>query len=430
MKTAIKLLTMAQIFALSFFAFGATLTGTVKNGTTGKASAGDDVVLIKLAQGMEEAGRTKTDAQGKFSFPLEDGGGPHLIRVIHQGVTYHTMAPPGTDSVEAQVFDVAKKLEGISVAADVMWVQTGEGQLGVSRLFEVDNNSKPPRTQMNDQNMEFYLPPDAHVDQTQAQTAGGQWVDSAAVPQKEKGRYAFIFPLRPGATQFQVSYHLAYSGSATIDPKPLYPMQHFVVVLPQTIQFSAGQAGAYEAKKAPDPGAIAQIAENVQPGQPLAFTISGNGVLQSQNAAGGTEGPADGAAPGPEAEGSRPGGGLGPPIEAPDPLEKYRWPILGGFALVLAAGAVLMAKRPRAVHLSDLDAPVVQASDNPRSVTGESPVSVGATRSGLLLQALKDELFELEMEHKQRLISQQEYEKAKAALDQTLERALKRMPAK
>jgi hypothetical protein len=293
----------------------------------------------------------------------------------------------------------------------------------------VDNNSKPPRTQMNDQNLEFYLPPDAHVDQTQAQTAGGQWVDSAAVPQKEKGRYAFIFPLRPGATQFQVSYHLAYSGSATIDPKPLYPMQHFVVVLPQTIQFSAEQAGIYEAKKAPDPGAIAQIAENVRPAQPLAFTISGNGVLQNQNAAGGTEGPADGAAPGPEAEGSRPGGGLGPPIEAPDPLEKYRWPILGGFALVLAAGAVFMARRP-AARLAGSGVPGLETLDNPRSASNDAPPSSGTNRSGLLLEALKDELFELEMEHKQRLISQQEYEKAKAALDQTLERALKRMPAK
>jgi hypothetical protein len=43
-----------------------------------------------------------------------------------------------------------------------------------------------------------------------------------------------------------------------------------------------------------------------------------------------------------------------------------------------------------------------------------------------LLEALKEELFQLEVEHKQGAISQQEYEKAKAALDQTLERAVKR----
>ena len=44
----------------------------------------------------------------------------------------------------------------------------------------------------------------------------------------------------------------------------------------------------------------------------------------------------------------------------------------------------------------------------------------------MLLEALKEEIFQLEMEHKQGKISQQEYEKAKAALDGTLERALKR----
>jgi hypothetical protein len=43
-----------------------------------------------------------------------------------------------------------------------------------------------------------------------------------------------------------------------------------------------------------------------------------------------------------------------------------------------------------------------------------------------VLSALKDELFDLEVEHKQGRISQEEYEKTKAALDQTLERALKR----
>jgi hypothetical protein len=48
------------------------------------------------------------------------------------------------------------------------------------------------------------------------------------------------------------------------------------------------------------------------------------------------------------------------------------------------------------------------------------------TKSSMLMEALKEELFELEVEHKQGRISREEYEKAKAALDQTLERALKR----
>ena len=58
-------LTLATLL-IATFAHAATLTGTVTNGTTGKPSAGDEVILIKLAAGMEEAAHAKTDSQGKF----------------------------------------------------------------------------------------------------------------------------------------------------------------------------------------------------------------------------------------------------------------------------------------------------------------------------------------------------------------------------
>ncbi|HYA18073.1 MAG TPA: hypothetical protein VEF06_11435, partial [Bryobacteraceae bacterium] len=59
----------------------------------------------------------------------------------------------------------------------------------------------------------------------------------------------------------------------------------------------------------------------------------------------------------------------------------------------------------------------------------QSPKPQSST-SSMLLEGLKEELFQLEVEHKQGRISQQEYEKTKAALDQTLQRALKRATAK
>ena len=43
-------LVLAILF-LTSFAAGETLTGTVKNSTTGKPSAGDEIVLLKLGQG-------------------------------------------------------------------------------------------------------------------------------------------------------------------------------------------------------------------------------------------------------------------------------------------------------------------------------------------------------------------------------------------
>src|SRR4029077_530529 len=143
---------------------------------------------------------------------------------------------------------------------------------------------------------------------------------------------------------------------------------------------------------------------------------------------------------------ARPGGALGPPPNAPDPRQKYRWYIVVGFAAVLAGGAVYVAskqqsaarparraKLPPAAHrVADEDAEYEFAdvpsarelSSPPRA--SPAPSSSGAGRSSIPLEALKEELFQLEVDRKQGNISPQEYEKHRAALDQTLERALKR----
>jgi len=442
LKAAVLLLTLT----LAAYAFAETLTGTVNNGTTGKAAAGDDVVLIKLANGMEEAARTKADAKGNFKFTFDDVG-PHLIRAIHQGVTYHRMAPPGTTSVQLDVFDVGKKIEGISVTADVMRFQVENGQLEVVRLFAVNNESKPPKTQMNDHNFEFYLPEGAKVSQGMAKTANGNPLNAAPVPQADKGRYAFIFPLRPGETQFQVQYTVPYSGSATIDPKSPYGMQHFVVMVPKTMQFEAGPGAHFASMNDPQQtDAIVQVAAETKAGQPLSFKISGTGVLAANTAPeGSTNGGAMGGGQGQQGQqgnsriGDGPGGGIGPPIDAPDPLQKYRWWIIGGFVLALFGGAYYVNTRQRVGFAggsngtggeSEIPEPVPAArayrAPTPPVSRPAAPVAAAPARPSMLLEALKEELFQLEVEHKQGKITQQEYDKAKAALDGTLERAIKR----
>jgi len=249
------------------------------------------------------------------------------------------------------------------------------------------------------------------------------------VPQKQKNRYAFVFPLRPGETQFQVSYHMPYSGEATFDPKTLYGAQHFVVVLPKSMEFAPAPGTTFQSMQDPrQADAVVQVASNTKAGQPLAFKISGTGVMSDEpeetkntgNPVGGAQtsgAQTSGAVAGRD---SRPGGGLGPPIDAPDPLEKYRWYILGGFGIVLAAGAVYIATRSKSAAIADFGPTDAELGIPP------APKPKPADRSALLLEALKEEMFQLEVEHKQGRISQQEYEKAKAALDQTLERAVKR----
>lgn len=438
------------LIALASLASAQTLTGTVKNSTTNKPAAGDEVVLLKLGQGMEEAGRTKTDAKGNFSFKLDDAQSPHLVRAIHQEVTYHRMAPPGTTSVELEVYDVGKKIEGITNVADIMRFQASQGQLEVQRVFAVQNSSKPPRTQMNERNFEFYVPDGAKIVEGSAMTAGGQPINSAPIAEGDKNRYAFIFPLRPGETRFEVVYQLPYTGSANIDPHPVSPLQHFVAVVPKTMQFTPASGTAFQQLADPQqPGVVMQVASNATDDHALAFRIAGEGAFPQENAGGQDQGqPSDQGpeqTPAPSAQSAnRPGGGLGPPIDAPDPLQKYRWYILGGFAAVLIAGAVFVASRQQSAaraatrgkssrvvdYLDDNEYADAEAGKELTQVPAAQipppkPRTIGAAKP-MLLEALKEELFDLEVEHKQGGISDAEYEKAKSALDQTLERALKR----
>jgi 5-hydroxyisourate hydrolase-like protein (transthyretin family) len=401
------------------------ITGAVTNGTTGKPAAGADVTLLSLSQGMQEVGSTKTDAQGKFTFeaPAEQNV-PHMVRVMHDGVSYFPKGGPlmpGTTTAEVTVFDGVKKVDGLQQMVEVNRLQSDGNQLQVIALFAVQNESKPPHTLVADRTFEFTLPEGATIDSGLARGPGGQPINDSPTEAGAKNRFAFSFPLKPGETQFQVSYHLPYSGRATFSPKPLAPVQHFVVMTAKGMSFTPKNAQRFQAM--PDsPGVM--VATDVKPGEDLAFSVAGTGQFQAegqQPAAGGEE-PAGSGMGGGQSAGrdSRPGGGLGAPIDSNDPLYEYRAVILGVFALILVmGGAYVIAK-------SNVATPAAEAAGSALQVpvTGNP---APADRNAKLLEAMKDELFHLELDRQQGKIAQDEYEKAKAALDETLKRALARV---
>ena len=405
-----------------------TLTGTVTNGTTNKPAAGDEVILINLANGMDVAANTKADSSGKYSFKLTGEPGPHLIRAVHQGVTYHQMAPPSVNTADVNVYDVATKVADLSVTADVLRFQADSGTMQGVRLFVVSNTSSPAKTQMNDHNFEFYLPPGAKIGEVQARAPNGQPIAADATPQADKNRYAINFPLRPGETQFQVEYTLSYSGQINIDPKPLYAAEHLVIVLPKSMHFKAATGSNFQSMQDPNQAdTMVEVAQQVKPGQPLGFSLQGSGTINespSQVASGAAQQQEQ-----QQGRDNRPGGGLGAPIDAPDALQKYRWPILGGFAVLLAIGGWLVTKRQTGatVASSQFQVPSAASGGHSAVVRPAAPAGVApAAKSSMLLEGLKEELFQLEVERKQGKVTAAEYDKAKAALDQTLERALKR----
>ncbi len=413
----------------------ATVTGQVVNGTTSKPAAGDEVTILSLSQGMQEIGHTKADASGKFKIDVPDDGTPHMVRVEHQGVSYFPKGGPlmpGATSANVQVYDSAKKLD-VTTTVNVMRVQADNSTLQATELYAVQNASSPPRTQYDsDKTYEFTLPDGAVLDSAAARTQDGQPVNSSPIPLKEKNHYAFVFPLRPGETQFQVAYHIPYSGEATFTPKPLTAMQHFVVMFPKSMKFEAKKVSAYSPMN-DDTGAGIQVASDVKPGADLAFRLSGTGAIAEAGQGGQGAPPDQASGQMPAAQPGRPGGGLGPPIEAPDPLERYRWLILGVIVVAMLGAALIVSRRSSPPPLAEEAEEDVTAPPRvPKNLPASAPVfpktqaAGNGDRSSLLMEAMKEELFQLEIDRQQGKLSDGEYQTAKAALDETIRRALAR----
>ena len=419
-------LVLTLVPALS--ASAAPITGVVTNGTTHKPAAGDQVILIALSQRMQEIAHAKTDARGRFSIDSPDPG-MHLIRVDHQGAAYFQPAPPNTPVVNVDVFDVAPVVAGLTTEANVLRVQTDQQGLQVTQSLFIKNDSNPPRTQFSKRSYEIYIPPNAEIEGSAAMAPGGMPVQSSPVPLGEKGHYAFLFPLRPGETQFQLSYHVPYSGSLTFTPRFATAETNFVVMLPKSMTFKPGAGSSFQTVDQPT-GAQTFLSRNVAPSQSLTFTVSGSGSMprdtqtaSDQGAA--SQGEAATAGQASPTTDTRPGIGLGAPIDTPDPLNKYKWWILGGIALIFAIGAGFLLRKPgnAAPELSaHALAPGVGAGS---SFPGASFPSSGNT----LLGALKDELFAIETDRVQGKLSDSEYVELKSALELVLRRALSRQPA-
>ena len=411
-------LTLSFLFS-GALAQAAAVTGTVTDKTTGKPAGGDPVVLVEPMSGMSEVGHATTDAGGHYSLNLP-GSVPYLIRVSHQGADYFIPAPQGGGNGDVSVYDVAPKVDGVSIAEHVTGIETDNGQLRVVERYDLHNLSNPPRAQWSTHSFEVVLPDDAILGDVSAQRPGTGSLPTTVKlnPDGPKGHYSFDFPIQPDeggkGTLFQIQYNLPYSsGSYTFHSLVTLPADAVWVVLPKAMSFS----GSSFQSSPQDPTVQTFMMRNVTPGKPVAFTVSGTGSFprEDQNAQGGDNGQA-----GPEQSGSPqsgPGGGIGEPINTPDPLSKYKWWILGGLALLLATIAAFLLRRPATTVVG---MPAGAAAGIPGSYT--SP----AAKTSALLNALKEELFSLESDKIAGTLSPAEYAEVKAALEIVLKRALKK----
>jgi len=427
------------LLALVASAHAASVTGTVTNKTTNRPSSGDSVVLIDVGAGMSEAATATTNGQGQYTIDTP-GMGPYLIRVNHQGGTYFIAAPQGGASGDVTVYDVAPKVDGVSIDANMFLVEAAGGMLRIHERYLVRNTSLPPRAQFSDKTFEIVIPSGAEIDSASATRPGGLPTNTRLVPLGQQGHYTFNIPIQPNQgekeTLFEVQYHLSYSGKYTLAPHPQMPADNVVVYLPQGIEFKGARGASFQSVQE-DPKVQSYVAKNVHPGQEIEFSMSGEGQMPQQ-----AQGPAmgqpigmGGADTSGDAAG-RPGGGIGVPIDTPDPLTKYKWWILSFLTILLIAASAFFLRKREVVATGVEIHPLPGSASHPTPSFARTaplrtpPSAVTATpeaSNAALLNLLKDEIFAIESEKLAGKLSEEEYARIKVGLDAMLKRVLGRI---
>lgn len=398
----------------------ASVQGTVTNKTTGKPSPGDLVELVDVQAGMSAVASAKTDSKGHYTLN-EPGAGPYLVRATHQGAGYFIAAPQGSGPGDIGVYDASATAGPISVEADVLQMEAQNDQLIVSEHWFVHNTSSPKATRIGE--FQFVLPKEAVLDMAETTRPSPMSMPTIAQPKAVGGgRYSFNVPIEPDQadknTIFEVQYHLPYKGKYTFHSQVIMPVDNFAIQLPKSMDLK-GEGTSFEQVHPQQQQPITiYLTKNAQPGTPISFTVSGTGSMPREEQAQGGEAQA-GAAP----SGGQPGGGIGEPIQAPDPLSKYKYWILGALALLLAGAAAFLLRKPAANTGAAL--PAAEPAYTP-AVPAAHTAARSAAKGEALLNALKEELFTLESDRLSGTITAAEYAEQKAALETVLKRALSR----
>ncbi|MBZ5523905.1 MAG: hypothetical protein LAP21_16845 [Acidobacteriia bacterium] len=382
-----------------------TITGKVRNETSGQPAAGDNVLLLRLDEGMQQEAQTKTDAQGAFAVNAAAADARYIVRVMHQGVNYDQMVI-GKNPLEIKVFDAVAKIPGLNGNMGIAQLESDGKDLKVAEMYSIRNVSSPPVTQFSPRNFDISLPAGASLDSVEVKSGNSLWVNTPPVPLPgQPGRYSLGFPLRPGNTLFKFKYHLPQQGPTTLRLRLAYPIERFAVVHPPSMLFRASRPGTFKAPGIANGLQLEEAMAEPVRGEVPAFVISGAGAAPPPDAAV-TVTPPVVSAPPPVANDlhAQPATAPTPPAE-PNQDAKALWPVISAIALVLALSlfVVWWMKGRKSV-------PVTASS--------------GQSAQDSPLAALKEELFRLEADHLNGSISAKQYDSARKTLNENIQRAM------
>ena len=395
-------------------ASAAEITGTVTNGTIGKPAAGVEVVLLSHAgNSMDEVGKTTTDPQGQFRINVPDPDSQHLLRVTHQGVNYSQNVTPGTASADITIFDSARQVAGIFEEARVYRLQTDNGQLEVKANYNLRNESTPPRTKMGDETYEVELPAGAQLIDASAAGPGGMALPTSPVPTGKKNRYALAFPIRPGRSEVIVNYRVPYNGSYEFSLTPDSQLSEVGVLLPKSMQLN-GLTRNFSRDPNDEEGLAVFFTKDVPAHEQVRFSVSGQGAAPREAQGGGVPQSSSSAAEHPATTHSN-----------------AIWYVLAGMVIIIAGGGFWLWRRAGSANMSGAvrsTVPAKKASAKPQTAPRTTPEALrgGAAAPDTVLEALKDELFQLEKDRLEGKVSPEDHAKLKAGLDALIRRHLKK----
>ena len=399
--------------------FAGTVSGTIHNGTNNKPGAGLDVIIFQLQGGMQELTTVKSDAQGHYLVDRpEIGSGPMLIRVVYRGVNYHQPLPPGTSTVDIEVFDPTSDPSSVSVSQHDIVVQPSGTNLLVGEEFAIENKTQPPVAFFKeDGTFNFVLPEGAQLNQVSAWSAAGMPVVQGTID-KGKNRSAIAFPFRPGKNGVRISYQVPYpSNKATLKLVSPYAVPGLFLVAPPTLQINA--AGFNPGGN--QDGYTIYGRDAVAANTPVEIAISGTAPPPTANAGGGG-GPADDS--GNPSVNSRASGAAEAVNTFPARLDSLKWILVAGFAALFALGIVYLWRRPHVAIAGNGAALLANAppptAKTPSHQASDSVVTAVDREVSGSLDELKEKIFRLELRHQAGTISDEEYSRQRAQVEKTL----------
>lgn len=255
-----------------------TIHGNVKNGTTGKPESGHQVILFTAAG---DQARATTNDNGDFQINSGKDSSPHslaILQVIHKGVEYSQAVRPGRET-NLNVYEPSSEVKGITGYLSILQFQVKGKLLQVTELHALSNESNPPTTRVDSNNLVLSVPDGAQIrPATVSGPDGGTTKLPLIAVAGRKGQYRIEFPIKPGLTKYAISYEVPYSGDLVFRRQVQYPVKRVGVIVPESMHLRSLGAKRFR-PIADQPGTSEHVLNKLAANATFRFELSGDGEL-------------------------------------------------------------------------------------------------------------------------------------------------------